>query len=153
MIKPRLWPQIEFFSSRGQESRRLFSFNNNLSVVWAFLALPFFGIGMKTDLFQSCGHYWVVWPLNCSIVLNFLLPHDCNLPGPSVHGLFQARILEWVVIPISKLYTKVPVSLSLYYWIHHLQCSRKITRHEKRQDQYQTQTRQRFWNHENRNTK
>ena len=23
------------------------------------LALPFFGIGMKTDLFQSCGHYWV----------------------------------------------------------------------------------------------
>ena len=21
-----------------------------------FLALPFFGIGMKTDLFQSCGH-------------------------------------------------------------------------------------------------
>ena len=24
------------------------------------LALPFFGIGMKTDLFQSCGHYWVL---------------------------------------------------------------------------------------------
>ena len=29
------------------------------AVVWAFLALPFFGIGMKTDLFQSCGHCWV----------------------------------------------------------------------------------------------
>ena len=24
-----------------------------------FLALPLFGIGMKTDLFQSCGHCWV----------------------------------------------------------------------------------------------
>jgi len=24
VIKPRLWPRIEFFSSRGQESRRLF---------------------------------------------------------------------------------------------------------------------------------
>ena len=23
------------------------------------LSLPFFGIGMKTDLFQSCGHCWV----------------------------------------------------------------------------------------------
>ena len=23
------------------------------------LALPFFGVGMKTDLFQSCGHCWV----------------------------------------------------------------------------------------------
>ena len=29
------------------------------AIVWWFehsLALPFFGIGMKTDLFQSCGH-------------------------------------------------------------------------------------------------
>ena len=30
-IKPRLWPQIEFFSSRGQESRCLSWFSNNLS--------------------------------------------------------------------------------------------------------------------------
>ena len=25
------------------------------------LALPFLGIGMITDLIQSCGHYWVFW--------------------------------------------------------------------------------------------
>ena len=31
----------------------------NCVVVWTFLALPFFGIGVKTDLFQSCGHCWV----------------------------------------------------------------------------------------------
>ena len=34
------------------------------------LALPFFGIGMKTDLFQSCGHCWVFqicWHIECSI--------------------------------------------------------------------------------------
>ena len=33
------------------------------------LALPFFGIGMKTDLFQSCGHCWVFqicWHTECS---------------------------------------------------------------------------------------
>ena len=32
------------------------------AIVWQFkhsLASPFFGIGMKTDLFQSCGHCWV----------------------------------------------------------------------------------------------
>ena len=32
------------------------------AIVWQFehsLALPFFGIGMKTVLFQSCGHWWV----------------------------------------------------------------------------------------------
>ena len=28
----------------------------NCVVVGTFFALPFFGIGMKTDLFQSCGH-------------------------------------------------------------------------------------------------
>ena len=36
---------------------------------WASLALPFFGIGMKTDLFQSCGHCWVFqicWHIECS---------------------------------------------------------------------------------------
>ena len=32
----------------------------NCVVVWAFLALPFIGTGMKTDLFQSCDHCWVL---------------------------------------------------------------------------------------------
>ena len=26
-------------------------------------------------------------------------PLDCSLPGSSVHGILQARILEWVAIP------------------------------------------------------
>ena len=25
-------------------------------------------------------------------------PMDCSLPGSSIHGIFQARILEWVAI-------------------------------------------------------
>ena len=29
-------------------------------------------------------------------------PMDCSLPGYSVHGIFQARILEWVAIPFSR---------------------------------------------------
>ena len=29
-------------------------------------------------------------------------PMDCSLPGSSVHGIMQARILEWVAIPISR---------------------------------------------------
>ena len=41
----------------------------NFAVVLTFLALPFFGIVMKTDLFQSCGHCWVFqicWHIKCS---------------------------------------------------------------------------------------
>ena len=29
-------------------------------------------------------------------------PMDCSLPGSSVHGLLQVRILEWVAIPFSR---------------------------------------------------
>ena len=29
-------------------------------------------------------------------------PMDCSLPHSSVHGIFQARILEWVVISFSR---------------------------------------------------
>jgi len=29
-------------------------------------------------------------------------PMDCSLPGSSAHGIFQARLLEWVAIAFSK---------------------------------------------------
>ena len=36
-------------------------------------------------------------------------PVDCSFPGSSVHGIFQARVLEWGAIPFS-------VSSSLNVW-------------------------------------
>ena len=39
----------------------------------------------------------------CSTMSNFLRPPmGCNPPGSSVHGVFQARMLEWVAIANSK---------------------------------------------------
>ena len=29
-------------------------------------------------------------------------PTDCSPPGSSIHGILQARILEWVAIPFSR---------------------------------------------------
>ena len=34
-------------------------------------------------------------------------PMDCSLPGSSIHGNFQARILEWAAIAFSDIYTSV----------------------------------------------
>ena len=34
-------------------------------------------------------------------------PMDCSPPGPSVHGIFQARVLEWVAIAFSPLCEQV----------------------------------------------
>ena len=41
----------------------------NCAVVWTFFALLFFGIRIKTDIFQSCGYCWVFqisWCIECS---------------------------------------------------------------------------------------
>ena len=29
-------------------------------------------------------------------------PMDCSLPGSAIHGIFQARVLEWGAIAFSK---------------------------------------------------
>ena len=47
-----------------------------------------------------------IWNLSgivasCS-VLTLCGSTDCSLPGSSVHGIFQARILEWVVVSSSR---------------------------------------------------
>ena len=36
----------------------------------------------------------------------FCESRDCSQPGSSVHGILQARILEWVAIPFSKRYSQ-----------------------------------------------
>ena len=43
----------------------------------------------KSEVTQSC-------PTLCN-------PMDCSLPGSSVHGILQARILEWVAISFSRV--------------------------------------------------
>ena len=34
--------------------------------------------------------------------VRFCDPVDCNRPGSSVHGILQARILDWVAMPFSR---------------------------------------------------
>ena len=36
------------------------------------------------------------------VACDSLWPHACSPPGSSVHGILQARILEWVAIPFSR---------------------------------------------------
>ena len=40
--------------------------------------------------------------VSCSVMSDSLQLHDCSLPGSSVHGILQARILEWVAISFSR---------------------------------------------------
>ena len=40
--------------------------------------------------------------LSCLLCLTLCNPMDCSPPGFSLHGILQARILEWVAIPFSR---------------------------------------------------
>ena len=42
-------------------------------------------------------------------------PMDFGLPGSSVHGIFQARILEWIAIPFSKTFSELKKKKSLTF--------------------------------------
>ena len=44
-------------------------------------------------------------------------PMVCSLPGSSVHGIFQARVLEWVAIAFSE---QRPQLGEKYVWPEHL---------------------------------
>ena len=37
---------------------------------------------------------------------------DCSLPGSSIHGIFQARVLEWDAIAFSEVQVNVTLKLS-----------------------------------------
>ena len=42
-------------------------------------------------------------------------PMDCSLPGSSVHGIFQARVLEWgaIAFSIHEMITVKKLSMSI----------------------------------------
>ena len=85
LLLPSIFPNIRVFSKESVLHMRWakywrFSFNIshyftsmwdecNCVVVWAFFGIAFLWVGMKTDLFQSCGHCWVFqicWHIECS---------------------------------------------------------------------------------------
>ena len=43
------------------------------------------------------------WKWSRSVMSDSLDPMDCSLWGSSVHGIFQARVLEWIAISFSRV--------------------------------------------------
>ena len=64
---------------------------------------------LATQIQDCLWQLWNVLPDNECVCakslwscLTLCNPMDCSLPGSSVHGIVQARILEWVAMPSSK---------------------------------------------------
>ena len=74
------------------------------------LVLPFFGIGMKTDLFQSCGHCWVFqicWHVACC---TFTASYTLSL-------LCTVCTLLFVPFPLALNYDHVFMTITCTFWI------------------------------------
>ena len=65
---------------------------HHLYCLWKF----FFSTGRAQ---WNCHEKWSEAAQSCLTLCN---PMDCSLPGSSIHGIFQARILEWVAISFSR---------------------------------------------------
>ena len=77
-----------------------FFFLQSISIFSSFLYCPF-------DSFMLCVvedslTFPVIKMLVSSSVMTFCNPIDCSMPGYCVHGILQARILEWIAIPFSR---------------------------------------------------
>ena len=62
-------------------------------------------MGLTAGVWDGSGHTWdggVAVVLVAQLCPTLHDPMDCGPPGSSVHGILQARILEWVAIPFSR---------------------------------------------------
>jgi len=89
----------------------------NCMVTWTISGITFFGIGMKTGLFQSCGHCWVlpicwhtecrtlttssfrIWNSSAGIPLSLLALFLVMLPKAHLTSHSQISGSRWVSIP------------------------------------------------------
>ena len=77
LFLPRDWTRVSCVSCIGRQ----------ILYHWATWEVPYW-YESEREVAQSC--------------LTLCNPMDCSLPGSSVHGIFQARTLEWVAISFSR---------------------------------------------------
>ena len=109
LLKPNLENFENYFASMWEEW--------NCAIAGAFFGIAFLWDGMKTDLFQSCGHCWVFqigWHIECSTLTasSFRIWNSsAGIPSLSL-ALFVA------MLPKTHL-TSPPRWLALGEWSHH----------------------------------
>ena len=107
---PRVENKSSQTSQKGEGTgREWLSFTENLEVFQTKHGREQNGEEVAAERSYRQGHCyrlngkWVLVAVSC---LTLCDPMNCSLPGSSVHGVLQARILEWVAIPFSRASSK-----------------------------------------------
>jgi len=75
---------------------------------WVFGLLPYIKTSHPRAAKYTLKYIWNILQdrvINQGLLVNHVQlcnPMDCSPPGSSVHGILQARILEWVAVPFSR---------------------------------------------------
>ena len=75
-----------------------YHFENILGTLYSFTPTCV-GYSLRTGALS----YMLLLLLSPSVISQLCDPMDCSLPGFSVHGILQARVLEWVAMPSSRV--------------------------------------------------
>ena len=90
--------QRALFLKPAKERKSLWVSSDDFCI---FLCRDFFFICVYLSL--PMYSFPVKWSESCSVMSEWLCnPTDCSLPVSSVHGILQARILEWVAVPFCR---------------------------------------------------
>ena len=96
---------IRRIGGAGRHKQRCPLYLPNIFCIFVVILTP-----CSPQLLQLCSCQ--LWSVNLHILMYCVLvaqscltlcdPMDCSLPGTSVHGILQARILEWVSFPFCR---------------------------------------------------
>ena len=99
----RLWLVICFEALKGQSTDHIYIITRqndvcitHLSEIWLFSS------GSLTTRSISSFNFFMKWSEVAQSCLTLCDPIDWGLPGSSVHGIFQAIVLEWIAISFSR---------------------------------------------------
>ena len=107
LLKPSLKDFEHYFASMWNK--------HNCTIVWTVTALSFFGIVMKTDLFQSCGHCRV-FQICSNIECSTLTASSFRILNSSA-GI-PSSLLALFIVMLSKA-PLTPGCLTLGEWSHY----------------------------------
>ena len=71
----------------------VYTSRHQISILWSKRSCS--GLEFQLCVSSECG-------VSCSVVSDSFLPHELSSASSSVHGILQARILEWVSISSSR---------------------------------------------------
>ena len=106
-MKNNLQGQLRILSSHLKNHISWKVFPLVLMFGWSLMLLIYFFCNWFN--FSNCSQ-WEHCMLSLSHVQLFMTLMDCSPPGFSVHGIFQARIHEWVAISFSRGSSQPPLS-------------------------------------------